>query len=720
MIKIITILLLTYLLGSSSYAQVKIGLPAGAPQASAVLDLSNLGDGTRGVALPRVANTGSIINPVNGLLIYDLSSNCTKAYDNGIWSACLSTPSGALGSGVNCNASVLNGNYNQGTALTAANTITIVVNNNTASALTITPSTNDVILSGAAAGMSVTSVSPASVSPSAGGGASTITYTLSGTPAAGGSFTATWSKLGLTCAKMGTVCLTMVPIVVTNTTTPAILPIPAAAGNTIDFVAAGGTPNTSITWAMSSNPTTGLFSSPATGAGATAQAILIAGSTGIVTATFTAVNACGVTLAGTQAVSVSDLSVSTTASAINNFYSQNTALTTANTVTIVLINNSSATKTITPLTADIVLSGAGATGMSVASFSPASLSVVANGGTGTITYTLSGTPITVGAFTATWAKFGLTAAKTNTVCYAIAPITINNVTSPTTLPNPTIAGNTINFTAAAGTPNSTGISWTMTSSPAGLFTNVPSGIGNNAQAVLIAGIVPGNSTISVTYKVTNACGLVVTGPQQYSFDVLRSALVAGGCTSCAAYDAAAADTWVQITAAEYAQIDNLSISPVNIAAANEAAMNAPTDNGWANSSVSAIGPNFSSMPANNYAIAFSGRGVTVQLASTTGFVKYSVNTTSGFNTTGPFLQLNSTPATANFRAYNIMKAPSAVVNATQASYIAIYPGGTQGLGSASSLSSNIFYYNTGNDDPSYGSYAGVPLFQIKYTATKRW
>ena len=55
--KLFTILLLTCVLGSVSFAQVKIGLPAGAPQASAVLDLSNMGDGTRGVALPRVANT---------------------------------------------------------------------------------------------------------------------------------------------------------------------------------------------------------------------------------------------------------------------------------------------------------------------------------------------------------------------------------------------------------------------------------------------------------------------------------------------------------------------------------------------------------------------------------------------------------------------------------------------------------------------------------------
>ena len=531
-----------------SFAQVKIGLPAGSPQVSSILDLSNTGDGTRAFTLPRVASTASIVTPVNGMLIYDISSNCTKVFDNGAWSACLSsTPSGAA---VSCAASAINGNYNQGTALTAANTVTIIVNNNGSTALTITPATTDVTLSGASAGMTVASVSPASVSPGIGGGASTITYTLTGTPTAGGAFTATFTKLGLTCVKTGNICLTMVPIVVTSTTTPATLPIPTGAGNTIDFVAAGGTPNSSMTWAMSSNPATGVFSSPATGTGATAQAILIAGGSGIVTVTFTAVNTCGVTLTGTQAVPVSDLAVNSTASAINNFYSQNTALTASNTVTIALVNNSNVNKTVTPLTADLVLSGAGAAGMSVSSFSPASVPVAANGGTATITYALSGTPTTVGAFTATWTKLGLSTAKTSTVCLAIAPIVVSNTSTPFPLPKPTVAGNTINFSATGGTPNSTGMSWTITSIPAtGVFSSPASGAGNTAQAVLVDGAL---GYITATFTVTNTCGLVVTGASTAAIeDNLRKALVAGGCASCAAYDAAATNAYVRITAAEY-------------------------------------------------------------------------------------------------------------------------------------------------------------------------
>ena len=47
-----------------------------------------------GVVLPRVANTAAVTNPVNGMLIYDLTSTCIKAYENGDWSGCLSTGSG--------------------------------------------------------------------------------------------------------------------------------------------------------------------------------------------------------------------------------------------------------------------------------------------------------------------------------------------------------------------------------------------------------------------------------------------------------------------------------------------------------------------------------------------------------------------------------------------------------------------------------------------------
>ena len=45
--------------------------------------------GNSGLILPRVDSTGSIEVPVNGMIIYDLSAHCVKAFENGQWSDCL-------------------------------------------------------------------------------------------------------------------------------------------------------------------------------------------------------------------------------------------------------------------------------------------------------------------------------------------------------------------------------------------------------------------------------------------------------------------------------------------------------------------------------------------------------------------------------------------------------------------------------------------------------
>ncbi|WP_438967070.1 hypothetical protein [Flavobacterium sp.] len=66
---------------TSFYAQVGIGTtnPEGA------LDVVSTNSG---IVVPRVANTASITTPINGMIIYDLSSNCFKGYQNGAWSDC--------------------------------------------------------------------------------------------------------------------------------------------------------------------------------------------------------------------------------------------------------------------------------------------------------------------------------------------------------------------------------------------------------------------------------------------------------------------------------------------------------------------------------------------------------------------------------------------------------------------------------------------------------
>ena len=713
--KLFTILFLTFLLGSVSYAQLKIGLPAGAAQSSSILDLSNTDDGTKALSLPRVANTAMIILPVNGMLVYDISSNSIKAYENGVWLSYSSQAAATPAVGVNCVASAVNALYTQNNVLTAANTVTVVVVNNSFSAVTITPSTTDVVLSGTgAAGMTVASFSPATVSPGSGGGTSIITYTLSGTPTTVGTFTATWTKLSLTCAKTGTVCLDIAPITVSNTTTPATLPLTTVAGNTVDFTAAGGVPNTALTWVMSSYPATGIFSNATTGTGAAAQAILVAGASGNITVTYTATNACGLIKTGTQTANVNPLFVNCATSAINGIYTQNIALTAANNITMKLVNNGNAATTVTPSTADIVFSGTA--GISLTTVSPASISIPANGGTATITYSLGGTPTSIGAFTANWTNGVLACVKSGLVCATMTPVTVSSTTTPATLPATIVAGNSINFTAAGGTPN-TGYTWTMTSSPAtGVFSNTASGTGTTAQAILVANT---SGLVTIVFTSTNACGFTVTGTQTATTgDAVRSALVAGGCTSCSVYDAAAANTWVQVTAAEYAQIDNFVT--VSLGAANETIMSiTPNATQGAGYTWSGYGSNYSPIPAYAYIVAFSGWGFTNSTGPTNVGLRYSTTSTStGFsNYSTPNLILNGNGTYK--RLYNVMKKPANLNNSAGAA-VALY-GGASAWAAQTTLAGQAQYYQTGDvSDVSGNNNNSVPMYQVKATTIKKW
>ena len=84
------ILILTLIFSFGMYAQVGINEtdPEGA------LDVKS---SDSGLVIPRVANTGAVTNPstanttiADGTMIYDMSSSCIKAYENGSWSDCFS------------------------------------------------------------------------------------------------------------------------------------------------------------------------------------------------------------------------------------------------------------------------------------------------------------------------------------------------------------------------------------------------------------------------------------------------------------------------------------------------------------------------------------------------------------------------------------------------------------------------------------------------------
>jgi hypothetical protein len=191
------ILLLTISLSIAAAAQVKIGDNVTTLSPSSLLELENT---NKALLLTRVANTAAITNPVNGMLIYDISAQCLKSYEGGAWTGCLSSTNAGATVTNNCDQNGFAGDYKATVAFTATNTFSVTITNSSFATATIAFQNIDVVLSGNNSGITVTATAPASATLTA-GQSQTITYTLSGTPAACGPITATWTKLSLNCTR---------------------------------------------------------------------------------------------------------------------------------------------------------------------------------------------------------------------------------------------------------------------------------------------------------------------------------------------------------------------------------------------------------------------------------------------------------------------------------------------------------------------------------------
>ncbi|MGV1013093.1 MAG: hypothetical protein ACOYBS_11670 [Flavobacterium sp.] len=78
------------LIFSTAFAQMGIGTST--PVAGSILELKAT---DKALLLTRVASTAAVTTPVNGMMVYDISSNCIKGYQNGAWTGCLSSCGGS-------------------------------------------------------------------------------------------------------------------------------------------------------------------------------------------------------------------------------------------------------------------------------------------------------------------------------------------------------------------------------------------------------------------------------------------------------------------------------------------------------------------------------------------------------------------------------------------------------------------------------------------------
>ncbi|MDQ6476866.1 hypothetical protein [Dyadobacter sp. LHD-138] len=91
--KIRFLLFLFASISSLTVSMAQVGIGTTTPHASSDLEL---GTANKALLLNRVANTAAVANPVNGMLIYDISEECVKAYQAGAWSECFGAGTGAL------------------------------------------------------------------------------------------------------------------------------------------------------------------------------------------------------------------------------------------------------------------------------------------------------------------------------------------------------------------------------------------------------------------------------------------------------------------------------------------------------------------------------------------------------------------------------------------------------------------------------------------------
>ena len=629
---------------------------------------------------------------------------------------------------VACASSVINGTYTQGVPLDPNNNyITYVVTNNSTVPLSFTPTTSDISFS-VNLGITVNSAVTTLVTIPA-GGTSTLTYSLTGTPSGSGSFTATFTK-GLTIcttplAKTVNPCPPVTDIVVSNTTTPAPLLSFISASNSINFTTTGGTSTASMstfTWAMTSTPTTGVFTNTnnSTGYATSATANLAANANGTITVLFRATNSCGSFDTTSSITTVRSLTVDCNASTLYGTYTVNTALNSGNYVTMSIKNSSNIGLSFNPASSDITLGGSLA-GLTVTPSSTALVTVPANSSIN-VSYNFTGTPTTGGAFTVSSTK-DLTCQKNgNVTCPATSAITVTNGAIPA---SPIYAGNTISFSASGGTPdNGSGLSWTMTSSSGNAFSNPPNGTTANATATLKANAV---GTITITFSSTNACGIVTSKSATVAFgDNLRLALFAGGCASCASYDAQGVNSMVQITQAEYNQIDNYTTSYT--AGASESFMNMPftgtpytTAPIFDNNPFAVQGNGIGALAANSYITGFSF--VSTANGSTTLGIKLGSSVNSGYG--NPIFNI-TVPASSTAgpeRIFYIRKAPPNILVPSTYSFVGLYSQGVYNGAVLQNQNASGSFYGPGAgqytaDLPSSSTL--LPLYQMKGTPIKNW
>lgn len=167
--KTIILAFLALLLSPLAFSQVGIGTTT--PATDAILDLTST---DRALLVTRVANTAAVVAPVNGMIIYDISSNCIKSYQSGAWTECNAITTPTVGA-INCANALISGTL---TATIPASSVTATIPYTGANG-------------GSYVGQIVSSTGVSGLTATVAGGvlangAGSVIYTITGTPSSSG------------------------------------------------------------------------------------------------------------------------------------------------------------------------------------------------------------------------------------------------------------------------------------------------------------------------------------------------------------------------------------------------------------------------------------------------------------------------------------------------------------------------------------------------------
>jgi len=188
-------------------------------------------------------------------------------------------------------------------------------------------------------------------------------------------------------------------------------------------------------------------------------------------------------------------------------------------------------------------------------------------------------------------------------------------------------------------------------------------------------------------------------------------------SSTASYDAAAVNSWVNVTAAEY---NNLLIVVNGAAkyATPDIYMNTAPGGGWSPNFTIGGSNNVSKVPASNYIIAWSvktGNGVSSSLNSK---LKVSTSQTSGYTDYGnPLPNIGS--IAINTRVYFVLKTPN-IITAAAPSYTSMYNAVTFFLGNNTFVGSGPEFYSAGDASSIPTSFPSDSYSQVISTQTRQW